>query len=67
MMNIYEYFYNEDMTVEELEARMREEVELYESEEDLEGWCVAHGVDFYAENEDGVRYVALWCWDMGED
>ena len=74
-MTIREYFYNKEMTIEEYEAKMTEEVELWEALDtvDIEGydtmleeWCIAHNVDIEAE-ENGIKVVTLWAWDMCGD
>ena len=74
-MTIREYFYNKEMTIEEYEAKMTEEVELWKALEalDIEGydmmleeWCIAHNVDIEAE-ENGIKVVTLWAWDICGD
>lgn len=74
-MTIREYFYNDKMTVEEFEAKMEEENDLWnalemldeeEAGEMFEQWCIEHDVDIDAE-EKGIKVVTLWMWDMCGD
>lgn len=74
-MTIREYFYNNEMTTEEFEARAEEENNLWNAlemvgvedvDKMLEQWCIEHNIDINAE-EDGIKITTLWLGDMCED